>query len=83
MSAWLLGGQVPDAREQRSGVGAASCDAGPGDPADHCRPGDAADTATDAERSTGTARVRLTSSLNPFAPRSVNFNCQLTNTLLS
>ena len=55
--------QVSDAREQRPRSREAACYAGPGDTADHCRPRHAVDTATDAERSTGTSRVRLLLSL--------------------
>ena len=56
--------QVSDAREQRPRSREAACYAGPGDTADHCRPRHAVDTATDAERSTGTSRVRLLLSLS-------------------
>ena len=56
---WVVCRQVSDTREQRPGGRAAPCYAGPRDTADHCRPRDAADTTTDAERSTGTSRVRL------------------------
>ena len=51
--------QLSDAGEQRSGGCATTCNAGPRDTADYSRSRHAADTAADAERSSGTSRVRL------------------------